>query len=137
CYRQDSGRLRVVSSPRECGRNEIPISWNVVGPQGPAGAPGPVGPTGPVGPVGPAGEPGTVTAPLTLTGSFPNATVISGINNDTFNGSQGLYGQGFIGVAGQGVSVGVTGDSNSGIGVRGQGRNIGVSGRSTTGASAG
>jgi hypothetical protein len=143
CYRQGTGRLRIVNSPRECGRNEIPISWAVHGPQGlagPAGPAGPVGaagPVGPVGPSGPAGEPGRVTPPLTLSGSFPSATVISGINSDTFNGSQGVYGQGFAGVVGQGVSVGVDGNGSFGIGVRGQGRNIGVSGSALTGGGAG
>ena len=52
CIGKETGRLRVVSSPTNCKRSEIPIFWNKVGPQGEQG---PVGPQGPEGPQGPAG----------------------------------------------------------------------------------
>jgi len=61
------GTPHIVADGATCSRGETPLSWNQVGPQGPAGAtgpqgdPGPAGPTGatgPMGPVGPAGPKG-------------------------------------------------------------------------------
>jgi type VI protein secretion system component Hcp len=48
----DLGRLRIADT---CGKNELPITWNRMGPQGPQG---PIGPIGPQGPQGPQGERG-------------------------------------------------------------------------------
>ncbi len=59
CENRDNGHLRVVAdNTLDCRSHEIAISWNVVGPRGPAGDPGPQGLPGPPGPVGPKGEPG-------------------------------------------------------------------------------
>jgi hypothetical protein len=38
-----SGFVRIVNSGDVCRRNEVPVQWNVEGPQGPAGPPGPAG----------------------------------------------------------------------------------------------
>jgi len=54
CYQKKNGQLRIVSNPGMCNKSEIPLSWNLKGPQGP------VGPTGPQGPVGSQGPPGGV-----------------------------------------------------------------------------
>lgn len=56
CYRasedDQKGQLRVVNGAGNCRNNELPISWNQVGPQGPQG------PQGIPGRAGPAGRPG-------------------------------------------------------------------------------
>ena len=57
CYHKQSGELRYVYHPAECKKNEIPIRWNQIGPQGPMG---PEGAAGPMGPQGPQGEPGPI-----------------------------------------------------------------------------
>lgn len=59
CQARGNGQLRVVSSARDCRRNEQAISWNAQGPQGPAGPQGAQGLPGPQGATGPAGAPGT------------------------------------------------------------------------------
>jgi hypothetical protein len=56
------GTLKVAAQNGTCRRNETPLTWNVVGPQGVAGPAGPAGlagPTGSAGPVGAQGPPGT------------------------------------------------------------------------------
>jgi hypothetical protein len=58
CYYEGDGYLRYVSSPSECGFDEISVSWNQVGPIGLTGPQGPVGPQGPQGPEGPQGPAG-------------------------------------------------------------------------------
>jgi len=69
CLRENGERpltdVRVSPAPPPtCGKDETPVSWNQVGPPGPAGpqgVPGPQGLTGPAGPqglTGPAGPPG-------------------------------------------------------------------------------
>jgi len=67
CYQKKDGHLRIVSSMKACRPSETPISWNILGPQGPAGPAGPqgiqgpagpAGPQGPIGPQGPQGMPG-------------------------------------------------------------------------------
>jgi lamin tail-like protein/collagen triple helix repeat protein len=55
CRHKKSGLLRVVPDPSKCRKSEIPISWNVQGPPGPAG---PAGSAGPPGSQGPKGDPG-------------------------------------------------------------------------------
>lgn len=52
------GSVRIVTSTADCGPQEDPISWNVLGPTGPQGPIGPAGPAGPPGPQGPPGEQG-------------------------------------------------------------------------------
>jgi hypothetical protein len=38
CYhRHGDGEVRIVSSPNQCKKHETPITWNAVGPIGPAG----------------------------------------------------------------------------------------------------
>jgi type VI secretion system secreted protein Hcp len=69
CY-DGQGRLRVLTSSTDsCSRFERAISWNKVGPTGPAGPTGPQGDSGPqgdpgaqgdVGPMGPQGPQGDV-----------------------------------------------------------------------------
>jgi hypothetical protein len=46
CYKKNGGQLRIVNNSKACHHSEIPISWNMVGPQGPQGPAGPVGPAG-------------------------------------------------------------------------------------------
>jgi large repetitive protein len=55
CRTKILGYVRVVTTTAKCRRNELPLSWNTVGPKG---DPGPVGPAGPAGPVGPEGRAG-------------------------------------------------------------------------------
>ena len=40
CVKQEEGQIRMVSTPTACKKNETPVQWNVVGPQGPQGVPG-------------------------------------------------------------------------------------------------
>jgi hypothetical protein len=60
CVNNSSGTIHVIVQAGEtCAGNEIALTWNNVGPQGPPGATGPIGlqgPTGPPGPQGPAGN---------------------------------------------------------------------------------
>ena len=61
CAARTDGRLRLVARAAACRRAERPVSWNVVGRQGPAGPPGSGGPAGApglAGAAGPRGEPG-------------------------------------------------------------------------------
>jgi len=60
CYQKINGQLRIVSNPGQCNPSELPVSWNIVGPQGPAGPQGPTGAQGPEGPAGPQGPSGVV-----------------------------------------------------------------------------
>ena len=46
CYQKNNGQLRVVGGLGQCRPSELPIAWNIVGPQGPQGPEGPQGPTG-------------------------------------------------------------------------------------------
>jgi hypothetical protein len=55
------GRLRIIGWRARCFRHEVPLSWNVRGPEGkrgPAGATGPAGPQGQPGAPGAQGDPG-------------------------------------------------------------------------------
>src|ERR1700687_5465211 len=63
----DGKILRIVEANEACGRREVRIRWNVVGPQGPPGpaglngvpgSPGTLGPAGPQGQAGIAGPQG-------------------------------------------------------------------------------
>jgi hypothetical protein len=58
------GTLRLVASGEACVTGERRVSWNVVGPTGPAGAVGPSGATGARGPAGPRGRTGKVALKL-------------------------------------------------------------------------
>ena len=78
CYKKKNGQLRVVDAGEACHNSELPVTWNVegpqglegpqgeMGPQGPIGPPGPVGPQGEIGPEGPMGPQG----PAGLVGSY-------------------------------------------------------------------
>ena len=71
CYRTSNGSLRVIDTAVEsCGGNELPLSFNQSGPEGPQGPAGPQGPQGVPGPVGPQGVPGPLgpQGPQGLTG---------------------------------------------------------------------
>ena len=52
CYDKHGGDLRIVSNRSHCKKNEVPISWNQVGPQGPKGDTGAKGDQGLQGPPG-------------------------------------------------------------------------------------
>ena len=79
CYRTSNGALRVIDSAVEsCNGNELPLTFNQTGPQGPTGpegpqgVPGPLGPQGipgPIGPQGPQGESG-LSALQPVSGDF-------------------------------------------------------------------
>jgi hypothetical protein len=43
CAHKQTGVLRLVSDPAECGQNESAVSWNQVGPMGAQGEPGATG----------------------------------------------------------------------------------------------
>lgn len=68
CVRPDSGTVRLLANDNDqdhddrCNPNELPVSWNVVGPTGPTGPQGATGPQGPVGAIGPQGLQGPVGA---------------------------------------------------------------------------
>jgi len=51
CMKSVNGQLRIVSAATQCLPSETAISWNAVGPQGPAGPQGPQGAQGPSGAV--------------------------------------------------------------------------------------
>jgi hypothetical protein len=61
CVNNSSGTIKIVSPLAVCSGNDIPLTWNAVGlegpegPQGPQGEPGPEGPQGDTGPQGPPG----------------------------------------------------------------------------------
>lgn len=72
CYQKINGQLRIVSATSQCLPSELPISWNVVGPQGPSGVVATYTVSGPVGAI--AGNAAawvfagpTVSAPTTAT----------------------------------------------------------------------
>jgi hypothetical protein len=58
CVKNSSGKFRIVSSATQCKSNEHSVSWNIMGPPGPAGAQGETGSQGPQGELGPQGETG-------------------------------------------------------------------------------
>ena len=59
CVGNDNGvNIRIVTASSDCRNNEMPLSWNQQGVQGPQGAPGPQGTQGAPGPQGPAGATG-------------------------------------------------------------------------------
>ena len=55
CYNKTTGKLRIVSAVENCAPQEIPISWNLTGPQG---EPGPQGEQGEQGEQGSKGDKG-------------------------------------------------------------------------------
>ena len=80
CYRVSEddrkGELRAVSDASACRSNELPISWNQLGPKGDKGDRGPQGIQGPAGPQGPSGTSG-------LQGqSCPDGRFVAGFDND-------------------------------------------------------
>jgi Collagen triple helix repeat (20 copies) len=86
CY-NPSGTLRILNAAagQTCNSNETPISWNEIGPegpagpqgeQGPAGVAGPQGEQGPAGVAGPQGEQGPAGPTYVATGLVgPDGTV--------------------------------------------------------------
>jgi len=76
---EQNGQLRLVAVAGDCKKAETPLSWNTVGPAGPAGADGKQGPAGQNGSPGPQGPPGAsgsaasdpnaVSATMTITGN--------------------------------------------------------------------
>ena len=82
----DNGKLRLVSAASNCKKDESPISWNTVGPQGAAGPQGVAGPQGAAGrdgrdgaSGGAAADPNAVDAAVSVTGqrqgSFSNKRI--------------------------------------------------------------
>jgi hypothetical protein len=49
CVNNGSGTIRIVSPLAVCRGNDIPLTWNAVGVEGPEGPEGPAGPEGPPG----------------------------------------------------------------------------------------
>jgi hypothetical protein len=43
CANRTNGQMRLASSPGDCKKPEIALSWNQAGPEGPEGPPGPPG----------------------------------------------------------------------------------------------
>jgi hypothetical protein len=95
CYVQGSGTVKIVdSSVTSCPDGQTLLTWNQVGPvgpagpqgvpgkpgaQGPAGSQGPVGPqglAGPQGPAGPLGPPGISNASVFSIGSLQNPVFV-------------------------------------------------------------
>ncbi len=73
CYDLNKGDLRRVASPADCTAKELPLTWNITGPQGPAGPQGATGLQGPVGPQGPAGTAAPLVHNGTLSGDGTSA----------------------------------------------------------------
>jgi type VI secretion system Hcp family effector len=71
CYRTKGGAKGTLRVAEDCRKGEKAISWNRVGPQGPAGATGPVGATGETGATGQQGAKGDTgaTGPAGPTGA--------------------------------------------------------------------
>lgn len=69
CVNNRSGTIKIVSPLVVCKGNDIPLTWNAVGPEGPMGPMGPPGPMGfpgvpgPPGEQGPPGQMGPIGAP--------------------------------------------------------------------------
>jgi Collagen triple helix repeat (20 copies) len=93
CVHKGSGALYVG----RCKKHDGKLSWNQVGPAGPAGTAGPKGDAGPQGPAGPQGNPGTAgpkgdTGAAGATGP-QGATGATGPQGDTgATGPQGATG---------------------------------------------
>jgi hypothetical protein len=96
-----AGNLRLLTlSARACRANEIPVSWNIQGPQGLPGLPGPpgqrgpegpMGPAGPVGPRGPAGPQTVLNASIRSDGSVQVASVPPGATLTVNRTQVGVY----------------------------------------------
>jgi type VI protein secretion system component Hcp len=69
CYSLLGGSVRIVSAGSSCNLLETSISWNQVGPQGPAGPAGVAGPTGAAGATGAQGASG-VQGPAGVQGAM-------------------------------------------------------------------
>jgi hypothetical protein len=84
CINPGNGNMRLVDANTACHANEIRVSWNVVGPQGPTGPQGATGPTGPQGPAGDSGGPPFVWVCTPANYDFGNN---GQADIDIFNGS--------------------------------------------------
>lgn len=58
CKSSSNGQVRLVDDASECRGQEVAVTWNADGPQGPPGQQGPPGAQGPPGPPGPGGGSG-------------------------------------------------------------------------------
>jgi hypothetical protein len=95
---QSGGALRVIpSATTGCPSGEQMISWNAVGPQGPAGATGPQGPAGP-------GEQ-VFSTPGTY--KYPVPSGVSEIKVELWGGGGGGDGEGMSGGGGGGGAGGI------------------------------
>jgi hypothetical protein len=89
-----SGIFRLAASSADCSKSEIPVVWNLAGPQGPAGPqglPGPQGPQGPQGATGPQGTQGLV-GPVGPAGAQGAAGPAGEIGPEGLVGPQGPQG---------------------------------------------
>ncbi|WP_411278103.1 lamin tail domain-containing protein [Gaiella sp.] len=77
CRNIRHGLVRIVSDGRGCKSNEVPLSWDLQGREGPAG---PAGPAGAIGPAGPKGDPG---------GGIVSVDTLDGTACTTFEGKTG------------------------------------------------
>ncbi|MBT5145589.1 MAG: collagen-like protein [Gemmatimonadetes bacterium] len=124
CAKPD-GKLRSVSCPAECKRNETDLTWSIMGPAGPAGADGVAGPqglsgadgaAGAVGPAGAAGNDGADGADGLAGAQGPAGTdgsdgAAGPAGND---GADGLAGpQGLPGADGSDGATGATGPAGN------------------------
>jgi len=128
CMVPSDGTIRIVSDPAECKKNEILLSWNIMGPKGDkgdTGLPGTAGEPGPAGPAGAAGEDGLACWDLNgdkvqdaledrNQDGVWNAADCQGPQGETgatgAQGPQGLQGeQGLQGAAGPQGPIGLTG----------------------------
>lgn len=77
CRNIRHGLVRIVVDDKGCKSNEAPLSWDLLGREGPAG---PAGPAGATGPAGPKGEPG---------GGIVSVDSLDGTACQTFDGKAG------------------------------------------------
>lgn len=69
CVNSSSGTIKIVTADTTCKTNEVKLSWDVAGVQGPQGPAGPQGPQGPAGAQGPAGPTNVFGLSVSKTGT--------------------------------------------------------------------
>jgi hypothetical protein len=97
------------AAPPACKRHDTAVSWNRVGPMGPAGVAGPIGPAGVAGPMGPGGAmgPAGVAGPMGPGGAMGPAGVAGPMGPGGAMGPAGVAGP--MGAAGAMGPAGVAG----------------------------
>jgi len=111
CANNDSGTIKMVEADEPCKTNEIKVSWNSIGPEGPQGPTGPEGPQGPIGPeglqgpIGPEGPQGPPGPSIAL-GALSTTGTLGGSGGSPFGPLDCLSGSiavGFKGRAGDDI----------------------------------